>query len=75
MIQNFAKDKQEIQSKIDEKRSQLEDLEKEHRAVRARHGKESQRVGELKADRKVSIKLFPSEVIARTDASIDSKAV
>ncbi|KAJ9101852.1 hypothetical protein QFC21_003192 [Naganishia friedmannii] len=52
MIQNFAKDKQEIESKIKEKRVQLDDLEKSHRTVRARHGKESQKLGELKADRK-----------------------
>lgn len=56
-MQNFAKDKQEIEGKIKDKRLQLDELEREHRTVRARHGKESQRVGELMANRKVSILL------------------
>ncbi|KAJ9116892.1 hypothetical protein QFC22_004549 [Naganishia vaughanmartiniae] len=52
MMQNFTKDKQEIESKIKDKRQQLEELERDHRTVRGRHSKESQRLGELTANRK-----------------------
>ncbi|KAJ9113857.1 hypothetical protein QFC19_000050 [Naganishia cerealis] len=53
MMQNFAKDKQDIESKIEEKRAQLDQLESSHRTLRVRHGKEGQRQGELNANRKL----------------------
>lgn len=53
MMQNFSEDKQKIEGKIKDKRSELERLESNHRALRTKHGKEGQRLGELNANRKV----------------------
>lgn len=52
-MNNFNQDKQELEAKIREKRAELDQIEANHRALRTRQGKEGQKLGELKADRKV----------------------
>lgn len=57
IMQNFNEDKDKIENKIKEKRVDLDRLEANYRAMRAKHGKEGQRMGELTANRKVSFTL------------------
>jgi hypothetical protein len=52
-MNNFNKDKEELEGRIEEKKAELERVEANHRAVRSRHGKEGQKLGELNANRKV----------------------
>lgn len=52
-MNNFNQDKQELEAKIKEKRAELDQVEANHRALRTRHGKEGQKLGELNANRKV----------------------
>ncbi|KAI5452761.1 DNA repair protein rad50 [Naganishia albida] len=52
IMQNFNEDKDKIDNKIKEKRVELDRLEANYRAMRAKHGKEGQRMGELTANRK-----------------------
>jgi predicted nuclease with TOPRIM domain len=53
IMNNFNKDKEELEGRIEEKKAELERVEANHRAVRTRHGKEGQKLGELNANRKV----------------------